>query len=269
MARTKVTESDTTTIQVNGYEIFFNRNSHRFWRMENGKKISIPSVTSFTGIIDKSQQLIPWAVNLMVEHLTIKIGEITEVDIYEASQLHKVKKQEAADIGSLAHEWISSWLKGENPVMPDNPSVQQAINSFLEYQDQNNIDWIQSEEIVYYNDNGIEYAGIFDAIAKIKNKLVLVDFKSSNGIYPEYMLQAAGYQLAYEWMNNVKIDRRMIIRLAKETEEEYVARMQKKNYQDYAKYQSVEVREYKENLADQQAFIACVTLKNRLKEIEK
>lgn len=259
-------------IEVKGFKIYFNTDTHRFWRFDEvGNKITIPSVTSFTGIIDKSPQLIPWAINLFVEHLTLKIEGnevITAKDVYEGSQLHRVRKQEAADIGSIAHEWISQWLKGEDPALPENKAAQQVVSAFLEYQDKENIQWEQSEEIVYYNDGTYEFAGIFDALAKIGKKTVLVDFKSSNGIYTDYVFQVAAYQLAWEWMHNKKIHSRMIIRLAKESADEYYARMKKKGYEDCAPYQSVEAKTYDENLKDQMSFLACVTLKNRIKELE-
>lgn len=273
--------SNIKEINVKGFKIFFNPDSHRFWRIgEDGKKISIPSVTSFTGIIDKSQFLIPWAVELFTDYLMGKIANkeaITEVDVYDGSQQHRIKKEEGGDVGSQAHEWVSLWLKGENPTIPDNIAVQQVIKSFLDYQEEHNLNWICSEEIIYYNDGEMEYAGILDAIAKRNGKTVLIDFKSSNTIYTDYYFQLAAYQLAYEWMHDEVIDYRMILRFAKETEDEYIIRMEEKNRKarekgktgfEYPKWVPVEPRELHDNLADKLAFKACVTLKNRIKEVE-
>jgi len=79
-----------------------------------------------------------------------------------------------------------------------------------------------------------QFIGMLDIEAKIDGKLSVDDLKTSNGIYNTTLQQTAAYQYAAEEEAEflgkpVKYETRHIIRLAKETEKEYVARMEKKN----------------------------------------
>jgi CRISPR/Cas system-associated exonuclease Cas4 (RecB family) len=228
--------------------IFFDDERHRFWD-ETGK--TIQSVTTFTRIIDKSDALLGWATRLTAEYLLAKLAngeQITEIDIREAVQEHRRQKEEAADIGTQIHEWVSLWIKGEKPPIPEDERIQNGINAFLTFQKEYGLKWIESERIVYSEKH--EYAGILDAIAKKSKELILVDFKSSNAIYPEHALQTAGYQIAFEEMTQKKIAHRLLIRFGKNDG-------------------TFEFRLLKENEKDAAAFLACVHLKRRLQELER
>jgi CRISPR/Cas system-associated exonuclease Cas4 (RecB family) len=237
----------TKSIKLNKKTIYFDDEKHRFWDEEGN---NIPSVTSFTGIIDKSSALIGWAIKLTKQYLLSKIenGEqITIIDIEEATKEHRKAKEEAADIGTQIHEWIEKWIKGEKPEIPEDEKIGNVINAFLQFQKEYKVKWLETEKIVYsqkYN-----FAGILDAVGIINKKLVIFDFKSSNGIYSEYAFQTAGYQIAYEEMTGKRIDHRIIVRFGKDTGD-------------------FEWRKFDENEKDKKAFIACLTLKNRLKELE-
>lgn len=201
-----------------GEIIYFDEEKHKFWRMVDGEKIPIESVTKFTGIIDKSGALIGWAVKLFREFLTAKLekGEITAEDIYEGSRQHTIKKKEAGDVGTQIHDLVEKWIKKQDIDLNNLPEqVVNGFQAFLKFQSENKFEWIESEKIVYskkYN-----YAGILDAIAiDGEGKKVLVDFKSSNGLYPEYALQASGYQFAVEEMGEHNCDYKLLIRFGKE-----------------------------------------------------
>jgi len=227
-------------------KIRFDDEKHRFWN-EDGKPIY--SVTSVTGIIDKSNILIAWAVGKVKTYLIEKLDngeQITILDIEEAVKEPRRIKETAADIGTKIHEWINQWLEGKNPKIPEDDKVRNGITAFLQFQKKNKVKWIESERVVYSKKH--DFAGFLDAVGKIGNKLVLVDFKSSNGIYPEYDIQTAGYQIAYEEETKKKIDERMIIRFGKEDG-------------------IFEVRSTDRNDEDKKAFLACLTLKRRMREI--
>lgn len=229
--------------------VYFNDESHRFWRMEKGKKVSIPSVTSYISVIDKSQPLIIWATKLTNAYLKdlLKNGTIiTDALIDEATKQHQIKKQEAANTGTAIHELVSKWIKKEAHEIPEDDKIRSGFDAFLKFQTEHKAKWLESELIVY--SKTFDYAGITDAIAEIDGKLVLVDFKSSNSLYPEHAFQAAAYQLAYEEMTGKIIDYRLIIRFGKEDGE-------------------FEVKKYEENDADMNGFISCLNLKKRLKEL--
>lgn len=240
----------TIQTKIGKRTIFFDEAKHKFTD-ENGKRLK--SVTTFTGVINKSEILIAWAIKLARNYLTGKLDngeQITVLDVEEACKQHRLKKEEAADIGSQIHDWIEKFLKEGKTKVPDaDERVINGIQAFLSFQSQHKFKWLESEKILY--SSKYDYAGITDAIARdADGRMVLVDFKSSNGIYDEYGLQLAAYQIAYEEMTGKKIDYRLIIRFGKETGD-------------------FEFRRFEDNAKDKSAFLACVTLKNRLDEFKK
>jgi len=229
-------------------KLFFDDDNHKFF---TEKDKNIVSVTSLTSIISGSTNiLINWAVKLAKEYLLNSLEKgITRDDIITACQLHLQRKKEAADIGTQIHEWISLWIKSNKKMTIENIEDEKVLNgvmAFLEFQEKNKIKWLESEKIIWskkYN-----FAGILDAVGIFNGKKVLFDFKSANGIYPEYALQTSGYQIAYEEMTKNKIDYRIVVRFGKDNGE-------------------FEYRELKENKKDKEAFLACVLLYRRLKSL--
>jgi hypothetical protein len=228
----------------NSITIRFDDEMHRFW---DDKGNHIESVSGITGILDKSQALMAWAVNQMGYYLLQTGGEINEQIIDKAKKEYRNIKQEAADIGEEIHKWISEWILGKKPEMPEeDEKVINGITAFLKFQKENKIKWLESERAVYSKKYG--YAGILDAVGKSGKSLLLVDFKSSNGVYPEMRFQVAGYCIAWEEENKKKIDKPMLIRLGKDTGE-------------------FEIIELPEIDKDKKAFLACLEIKKRLREI--
>lgn len=202
-------------------KLYFNDANHRFWKEEEGKKKYLKSVTSFTGILDKPG-LPFWAVRLMRDDLFTKLqlGKILDkADIYYAHKLHQIRKQEAADIGTQIHEWIDKWISGENPEIPDHKNVAQGIISFLEFQRENNIEWLEGEFITWSEQYW--YAGKPDRKAKFNGLKYIVDFKSSKEVNAEYAFQTALYQIAEQEQTGEEFGGRLILRFAKLSEEDY------------------------------------------------
>jgi len=222
---------------------------HRFWDKKGNPLLS---VTAITGIVKKPESLtslMGWAVNQMGDYL-LNSGEekITQEIIEKAKKEYRRIKREAADVGSLIHEWVSDWILGKEPEMPDDERVINGITAFLKFQKEHKIKWLESERIVY--SRKYKFAGILDAVGKQGKDLLLVDFKSSNGIYEEMRFQVAGYQIAWEEETGKKFDKRLILRFGKNDGE-------------------FEVFELNDDEKDKKAFLACLTLKRRLKELSK
>jgi len=261
-----------------GKTIFFDDVKHRFFH-EDGS--SIKSVTTFSGIPDKPY-LLPWAVDTAMEHLEgLAKGrrKITIKDLDYAASLPFQKKTEAADLGTKIHEQISKYIKKEpidiDLLMSQDEKVAQGFLSFLEWEKKEKPIWLDSEKIVY--SNKYNYAGIFDATAKIGGKRILVDFKSSNAIYDEYALQTGGYQQADEEMNGEKYDGRLVLRFSKLDEVQYYAvenaklerkKRRGKNY-EIKPYKLFEEKYYWENDKDIEAFNSAMILGRRLDELKK
>lgn len=254
-------------------KVKFFPNSHQYWI--NGKRAG-GSVTSIIGVFDKSNALVSWATELFRDHLldlTAKGVKIIEEHIFEGCNLHSQKKQEAADIGSKIHDWCDKYIRGEKPEMPEEKEVQIGVNAFLDWIDANKVKFISSERAVYSLKHN--FVGKMDIEAKVNGKLVLIDLKSSNGIYNTMNMQTAAYVKADEEESGKEYKGRWILRLAKESEKEYNARMEKKNFNrerngkdsvEYPPYQVFEAKfldEDPKNIEkDYKAFLACKTLKD-------
>ena len=198
---------------IEDFGVRFDESEHHFYDKDGNQIISVTKVTS---IINKSTPLIYWATGLMGDYLLQEHnGKTINEEVVEIAKREWRKvKQEAADIGSAIHEWIEKYIKGEEQDMPADEKVLNGVKAFLDFQKENKFEWVLSEKKVYHPK--FRYAGILDALAKTKDGYVLVDFKSSNGIYSEMALQLAAYDMALkEMIQWIKPKRYMIIRFGK------------------------------------------------------
>lgn len=192
--------------------------------------IEYPSVTTILKQWDagKSGALMGWAVKMMAEYLqaqadpkgNILITKDEVVDVFKkAKAWHKTKKSEAAELGSEVHNLIEVYLKGQKVegLIEANPKLLSPFTAFKAWQ--NSIGFekvIQSEHVVYSNNYG--FAGTLDLIAKCKGRMYLIDLKSSNHVYEEYLLQISAYLVAYEEMIGFNaINNLGVLRLDKES----------------------------------------------------
>lgn len=258
--------------------IKFFPDSHSYWI--DGKRKT--GVTTLIGIKDKSTALVSWATELCADHLISILDsgkKISEADVLEAQVLHTKKKEEASDIGTKIHDWCEHYIKAKLkekgysiPDMPEETSVQIGINAFLDWEKEHNVKFISSERIVY--SKKYDYLGKMDIEAKVDGKVCLVDLKSSSGLYNTVRLQTSAYARADEEERKKKVyEGRWAIRLAKETEEEYDARMEKKNakrikngkepvdYGEYKVFEAMYLDDTKGMIEDDfEAFLSAMTL---------
>jgi len=127
--------------------------------------------------------------------------------------------KEAGTIGTLAHYLCESHIKGEEPDMADYSAeqIEKAENAFLGY-----LEWEKMTKPKYEAielkmvSEKYEVGGTADFIARINGSLVLGDFKTSKGIYPEMTCQLAAYRKMYlELQPKAKIGSAMILKLDK------------------------------------------------------
>ena len=89
-----------------------------------------------------------------------------------------------------------------------------------------------------------------DAEAIIKKKLCVIDFKTSSGIYPEMRFQVAAYQAAAEEESGKEyLGNKYLVRFDKKTGD-------------------FDPHEFAEQDRDFKAFLNCLDLRRRLKELE-
>jgi len=246
-------------------KINFYPNSHTY--KLDGKKTFLPSVTSIAGLLDKSQFLIPWAINLDFSWLKKELEEFKDqVDkialdrlLEEASRQHTIKKEAAADTGTTIHEFAEKFgkfkmglcdcpeISSEMPI-----EVKNGIKAFLGWFNDNHVEFIDVERVVYSKKN--KYVGLLDAVAKVNGVLTIIDYKSSKYIYNEHLYQVSAYQAAYneESPRGEIIENCIILKFGKEDG-------------------LLEVRSisFEDNCKNFNSFLGLLAVKNREKELNK
>jgi hypothetical protein len=272
----------------------FNVDEHRYYRVEAlGNLIPLNGVTQTVGIIDKSHMLTPWAAKMAIQKLLrimpaevvegiirikpLTLEEFTVIAI-EAKGAHKERLDEASDIGHMAHKCLEDSI---NFAMQNDhekivrqlvniPADEQAANaarSGFSWMQQHNVRWKETESKVYSRE--FEYAGTMDGLAVcdscddraccpevFKDRLSLADWKSSNYLKIEYLMQAASYKHAkMEEYPALNILDTWILRLGKSEEEA-------------GKFQPwhMTTAEYEE---DFQGFLACLRLTRLVNSVEE
>lgn len=179
-------------------------------------------VTTVLNVVSKGDGLLQWAANQAIlyaqQHLH---GELTteEVEmILRGAKFHwRTVKQEAADIGTQAHNWIESYLKGENPAWPEHPQVRNSCEAAVKWIEQHKWKTLAIESQQYLPMLGV--AGICDWWAEIDGEMCVPDWKTSKSLYSTYRYQTAAYAKAIEDETGVKSRTRWLLRIDKETGE--------------------------------------------------
>lgn len=228
--------SDKGSILLYGgeVEIDFQTNAFGHWYKHKGQRAGIISVTGATGMIDKSEFLVPWAVNLACAHMRTSLiqqgGEQFHIEyllplIEEASKRHTQVKEEAADLGSKVHafaeEFGIAWKAGKGVVNIEPPETEDervlnGITAFLDWYNENHVEFLENEVVVYSREH--DFVGKMDALIRINGKVYVVDYKTSKGVYSDQILQVHGYRTAWEEEHG-KVDGAVILHFNKETGE--------------------------------------------------
>lgn len=167
------------------------------------------SVTEIVGVLDKSFALMYWQRETTRAFFSSYLASVSQEEFSKAEVLalaetaiaHPEKvKNEAKETGNEVHEWLHKFAKAkmkkkEIPALPENPAYQKCISGFLDWYNLHEVVFLASEKVVYSREHN--YVGTLDAIAMVDDKLTLVDYKTSAKVYPGYLLQIAGYQIAY------------------------------------------------------------------------
>jgi len=179
--------------------------AHQRYRLKDGT--IVPGVTTVLGILDKPA-LLNWA---------WRCGQ-------EGIDIHKVKES-AADVGTVCHARCEAWLRGlefdSYNVSPEQMELSEI--GLLRFQD-----WWTAQELKLHScevqmvSETFRVGGMADIVGIRPNgDCVLIDIKTSNGIYLEHRIQVAAY--AAMWAETrllVEPDEVLIVRLGKKESEE-------------------------------------------------
>ncbi len=156
------------------------------YNLQNGDKV--PGVTTICGRFKDSGALIYWAWEQG------KDGK----DFRES-------RDKAASIGTLAHEMVEAHLHHLAFVPEGEASVEnlqkatQAFDMYLTWEKQTKLDIIATEMPLV--SETYKFGGTPDAIGIVDGKFCLLDWKTSNALYTDNLLQMAAYRALWEENN--------------------------------------------------------------------
>ena len=133
---------------------------------------------------------------------------------------------ELADAGTCAHYLIECHLGSIEPDLTSFSDEQigmarNSLSKFYEWEAQNKPEVVASELGLVSEKR--RFGGTIDLIARIRNRLEIVDFKTSKGLYPEHVYQLAAYtELAAE--NGYHVKRVRILRIGRTPDEGFEER---------------------------------------------
>jgi hypothetical protein len=119
-------------------------------------------------------------------------------------------KDDAATFGTEVHDMIEKFVKGESVPTPSSFKVELAFNKFLESFNADGIEVLSVENEIITELNGHPIGGTFDLLY---GDIVLVDWKTSNNLHTEYVLQLSAYKTMYEQEKSVHIGRMELVHI--------------------------------------------------------
>jgi len=144
----------------------------------------VPGTTTIIGRFKESGALLKWA------WAEGKAGR----DLYEV-------RDKAAEAGTLAHAMVEASIKGEKLETPvtDPEILQKAIAAFGAFES-----WIKGNRLKVVEQEMMlvserhRYGGTPDDIGELDGVLCLLDWKTSNAVYSDHLLQLAAYKILWE-----------------------------------------------------------------------
>lgn len=153
----------------------------------------VPGTTTIIGRFKESGGLVQWAYKSGREHeRLVAQGKQAPRHLYDVVQA-------AADAGTIAHDMIEAdILKTDfKPPEADAAILQKAVNAFeqyLKWKASTRIEIIATEKA--YVSEQYQFGGTVDGIGRdIDGQIVLCDWKTSNAVYSDYLIQLAAYSL--------------------------------------------------------------------------
>ena len=180
--------------------------AHITYKLEDGTKV--PGVTTVLNILNKPA-LVIWANRLGLQGI-------------DSSKY----RDEMADIGTLAHQMILDYFKGEETDTSEYSKSQiefaeNCLLSFWNWEKGHKIEVIMAETPLISKQ--YRYGGTIDCFCKLDGQPTLLDFKTGKAIYPEFFYQLAAYeQLLAEAGQLIEVTR--ILRIGRDEDEGFEER---------------------------------------------
>ena len=158
----------------------------------NNKKV--PTTTQILSRYKNSTPLIIWANRLGLD-----------------GKDYFTELKNAGDIGTALHDYAEMEVKGEYYELPKDEKILNCYNQFIEWWEQQKYDVTWTEK--HFCSEKYLYGGTPDLLV---NENTLIDFKTSKGIYSDYLLQGSAYRQLIEENSNYKIEKFIVCRFPKD-----------------------------------------------------
>jgi hypothetical protein len=149
------------------------------------KEIRVPGTTTIISRFKESGGLVHWAWDLGMHGTD-----------------YRSVRDAAADAGTLAHAMVEADIRGNNqPDMDSYPvdlvaKAQSSFSAYLEWKGQTKLKPFHTELPLV--SRRYLFGGTIDAV-QLDNKVALLDWKTSNGIYQDHLIQVGGgYSILWE-----------------------------------------------------------------------
>lgn len=217
----------------NTVELRYDPKAHIYYRVNTGDELEPQDgVTTICHIIDKSEVLIPWACKQMAGKLlaeaptmTLPTGERVirqltygeyERMVLSAKSAHKDTLEDAGKVGHTAHAWIEKYINAVidgthlafNEPFPSDERAANCCRAALDWMRRHRVRWVCTERKIY--SRSMKFAGTMDGLCRLdscddptccpepfKDRLAVADWKTSNALHIEYLLQTAAYMYAH------------------------------------------------------------------------
>ena len=162
------------------------------YKLANGE--AAPGVTTIIGRFKESGGLLQWA---------FQQGKSGAATLYAA-------RDEAADIGTIAHGLVEAHINDPRIVMPEIAALaalhrvtegmaEKALSAYLAYlQWESNFKVVIVEQEMPLVSEIYGFGGTPDAVGFVGDAFCILDWKTSNAIYRDYLLQMAAYKALWE-----------------------------------------------------------------------
>lgn len=169
----------------------------------DGQETKPKGVTTIMGQT-LAKDLMDWAVSCSLEYIRLKLPVVTEADLVVAAKAYTVKRDAGGSTGTEAHALVEEFLKGRQGQISDaSQEARNAYEAFVRWFTETKPQVLNVEEVIY--SKHYEYAGTYDCMLGIGEKVCLADYKTTNasrkapnGVYAENFLQLGAYALAHE-----------------------------------------------------------------------
>jgi len=179
--------------------------AHIRYKLKDGTRV--PGVTTITSELGWNKRvLINWANRIGLEGI-------------EASKYTDDK----ADIGTLAHKFITDTLQGKKTNTDDysKNQIERAENSVISFNS-----WIKNHRLEpqiiekpLVSEN-FQFGGTPDIYGLVDGVYTLIDLKTGKGIYDEHLIQTAGYSILLEEHGH-KVEKIIILNIPRAASEKF------------------------------------------------